>query len=117
MLVAMTTQQCENGIIAMPYFLGCYTVVSDTVSPEVKYLGMSGRKLKFIIRDELTGIAAYRGEVNGKWGLFEYDAKNDQLTCRVDEPVFVRGRNEVRVMVCDKAGNVTEKQIVFQLGK
>ena len=116
-LVAMTTQQCENGIIAMPYFLGCYTVVSDTVSPEVKYLGMSGRKLKFIIRDELTGIAAYRGEVNGKWGLFEYDAKNDQLTCRVDEPVFVRGRNEVRVMVCDKAGNVTEKQIVFQLGK
>lgn len=117
MLAAMPTRHDENGISAAPGFIGRYTVVADTVPPVVKYLGVSDRKLKFTIRDELSGIAAYRGEVNGRWGLFEYDAKNDLLTCRVNEPVFTGGRNEVRLVVRDKAGNVTEKQVVFQSGK
>ncbi len=116
-LVAMPTRHDGEGVSATPGLIGRYTVVSDTVAPVVKYIGASGGRLRFTIRDELSGIAAYRGEVNGKWGLFEYDAKNDLLTCRVSEPVFVRGRNEVRLVVRDKVGNVTEKQLVFPSGK
>ena len=116
-LAALATQLDENGIFAASVFLGRYTVVSDTIAPEVKYIGVSGGKLKFVVRDELSGIAVYRGEVNGKWGLFEYDAKNDLLVCPINEPVFVKGRNEVRLVVRDKVGNITEKNIIFQSGK
>lgn len=116
-LVPMITWYDGKGIFAYTDIMGCYTVVSDTVAPVVQYLGVSGGKLKFIIRDELSGIASFRGEVNGKWGLFEYDAKNDLLTCRVSEPVFIRGRNDVSLVVRDNVGNVTEKRIVFQSGK
>lgn len=116
-LAAMPTRRDENGVSATCGFIGRYTVVPDTVAPMVKYVGVSGRKLKFVIRDDLSGIASYRGEINGNWGLFEYDAKNDLLTCQTNEPVFVGGRNEVKLVVRDRAGNVTEKQIVFQSGK
>ncbi len=116
-LVALPTCYGENGLSAISGYIGSYAVVSDTVAPVVKYIGMASGMLKFVIQDQLSGIATYRGEVNGKWGLFEYDAKNDLLTCRVNEPVFVRGRNEVRLVVKDKVGNITEKQIVLQLGK
>lgn len=116
-LLALATQAGPQGMFAYTNVLGSFTVAIDTIAPEVQYLGVSGGKVKFIIRDNLSGIAEYRGEVNGKWGLFEYDAKNDLLTCRNSEPVFVRGRNEVKLVVRDKAGNVTEKQIVFQTGK
>lgn len=116
-LVAMPTFRDKNGVFTTSAFIGSYTVVLDTVAPIVRYVGIAGGKLKFIIQDELSGIEAYRGEVNGKWGLFEYDAKNDLLTCQVSEPVFVRGRNEITLVVKDKVGNITEKQIVFQLGK
>lgn len=116
-LVALPTRQGEKGIFAYTGILGCYTVVRDTVAPEVHYQGISGGKMRFTIRDYLAGIAQYRGEVNGMWGLFEYDAKNDLLSCRLSEPVFVRGANEVKLLVCDKAGNVTVKQVWVQTGK
>lgn len=116
-LTALATCRDEKGLFAYTGFMGQFTVEKDTAAPEIEYKGISDGKLHFMIRDELSGIAAYRGEVARKWVLFEYDAKNDLLVCSVDEPVFVRGQNEIKLLVRDKAGNIAEKQIVFRKGK
>ena len=35
--------------------------------------------IQFNIYDELSGIKEYRGEINGKWILMEYDFKTNSL--------------------------------------
>lgn len=57
--------------------------------------------------DDLSGIASYRVEVNGKWCLFTYDAKNRLLEGSLNEPVFVKGKNKLVLKVEDGVKNVT----------
>lgn len=97
---------------AIGYF-SRYRVVEDTVPPSVVFLGVtSGRRVAFKIRDELSGIGQYRGEVNGEWCLFAYDAKNDLFSCSLEEPVFKSGETHVvKVVVCDRTGNVQERVV------
>lgn len=97
---------------AIGYF-SRYRVVEDTVPPSVVFLGVtSGRRVAFKIRDDLSGIGQYRGEVNGEWCLFAYDAKNDLFSCSLEEPVFKSGETHVvKVVVCDRTGNVQERVV------
>lgn len=92
-------------------YLSRYRVVEDTIPPTVTFLGKTaGRRLSFKIKDELSGIGQYRGEVNGKWCLFVYDAKSDLFSCSLDEPVFREGETHaVKVQVCDRVGNWYER--------
>ena len=65
--------------------------------------------LKFKIKDDFSGIATYRGEVNGRWCLFSYDPRYNLMRCSLKEPVFVSGQvNEVKVIVEDRVGNKNE---------
>lgn len=114
MLDALDTKLGEEGMFAYTSCWGRYTYAVDTVAPEIKYLGVSGGMLKFTVRDNLSGIKAYRGEVNGKWCLFEYDAKSNLLTCRLREPAFVKGQNEIELSVWDRAGNEAKKRVACQ---
>lgn len=116
-LYPVKTWQTADGLAASVGYLSRYTVVADSVPPTVTYLGVSpDRLVKFRIRDNLTGIAEYRGEVNGVWCLFVYDAKSDLFYCDLNEPVFVKGStNRVKVRVTDGVGNV--KEIVVNVKK
>lgn len=91
-------------------YLNRYTLEEDHDAPKIAYLGkFPDRTLRFKIKDELSGIAAYRGEVDGKWCLFSYDPRVDLLQCSLAEPVFEPGRvHEVKITVEDKTGNVEE---------
>lgn len=113
---ARTTFRDSSGIYCFINQLSGYTVVEDHVAPVISYLGVSpDRKMKFKIKDQLSGVATYRGEVNGKWCLFVYDAKSDLLYASLDEPVFSRGRqNDVRLMVEDAVGNRTEVRVTVK---
>ena len=65
--------------------------------------------LKFKIKDDFSGIATYRGEVNGRWCLFSYDPRYNLMRCSLKEPVFVSGQvNEVKIIVEDRVGNKNE---------
>jgi hypothetical protein len=90
---------------------GEYFVTIDTIPPAVKPYNPSSFKtlkdkdlIKFKIEDELSGIKSYRGTINGKWVLMEYDAKNDLLFYYVDRHVE-KGENNFELKVTDNKAN------------
>lgn len=105
---ALKTRWTEEGLEAFPRVLGEYTVCQDTVAPVIFYMGKVGQKIRFRMVDDLSGISSYRVEVNGKWCLFTYDAKNRLLEGDVNEPVFKAGKNRLVLKVTDAVGNISE---------
>ena len=103
---ALKTRWSEEGLEAFPRVLGEYTVRQDTVAPVILYMGKVGLKIRFRMVDDLSGISSYRVEVNGKWCLFTYDAKNRLLECNINEPVFVKGKNRLVLKVEDAVKNI-----------
>lgn len=104
------TVRTANGLEAQIGWLGRYTVCEDRQAPELVYWGkFPDRTLRFRTGDDFSGLARWRGEVNGKWCLFAYDPRVNVLQCSLDEPLFLPGQlNEVRVCVEDQAGNKRE---------
>jgi hypothetical protein len=90
---------------------GDYSVTVDTIPPKITainpetFKNLAGqKKIKFTIKDELSGIASYRGTLNGKWILMEYDAKIDLLFYTIDEHLLA-GENSFSLEVKDGKGN------------
>ncbi|MCK9400489.1 MAG: M23 family metallopeptidase [Bacteroidales bacterium] len=90
---------------------GNYSVSVDTMPPKINpvqaetFKNLTGqKKIKFIISDEMSGISTYRGTLNGKWVLMEYDAKNDLLFYTIDEQLL-KGENNMKLEVVDMKNN------------
>ncbi|KAF5047453.1 hypothetical protein DSECCO2_460350 [anaerobic digester metagenome] len=90
---------------------GRFTVMADTVAPVIKPLNISNNKnigtqqsIRMSISDNLSGIKSYRGTLNGKWILMDYDPKNKLLEYRFDE-LLNQGVNRFFLEVTDDAGN------------
>jgi len=90
---------------------GNYSISIDTIPPDIKalqpetFVKMAGqKKLKLSISDNMSGIATYRGMLNGKWVLMEYDAKNNILFYTIDENL-APGRNTFSLEVKDEKNN------------
>jgi len=93
---------------------GDYSVMVDTQPPRITPVGFSAdmrRKtmISLRIRDNFgSGGSAdgmsYRGMIDGKWVLFEYDRKSARLTYTFDEHVGV-GQHKVVMKVKDDLGN------------
>jgi hypothetical protein len=90
---------------------GNYAVAVDTIPPKIRPVNAESFKnlagataVKFTISDELSGIASYRGTLNGKWILMDYDAKNDLLIYTIDERLLA-GQNAFELKVTDAKGN------------
>ena len=65
---------------------GNFCIVADTTNPEIKGVNIfPGKKfntqttIKLTIKDKESGIKSYRGEIDGKWILMEYDHKRSLL--------------------------------------
>ncbi|WP_010662780.1 M23 family metallopeptidase [Marinilabilia salmonicolor] len=93
---------------------GDFLLVRDSVAP-LLYLknppvqNKYSNREKMVVRmeDDFSGIAQFAGYINDQWVLFEYDAKNNQLTCFFDKvPFLVKGNHSLRIEVADNAGNV-----------
>jgi hypothetical protein len=106
----------ENGFVeARIRDFGDYMVTLDTVAPEITALknaslkNIAGKtRVGFKIKDELSGIREYRGELNGSWILMEYDAKNDLLYYDIDERLNKGVVNSFTLLVTDMKGNESE---------
>ncbi len=90
---------------------GKFTVVLDTRPPIITPVNISQHKnvqkqrtIRMKISDDLSGIDTYRGTLNGKWILMDYDAKNRLLEYSFDHRLRP-GRNEFRLVVTDAVGN------------
>jgi hypothetical protein len=102
----------ENGyIVTQIREFGNYTVAVDTVPPQIRPVNVAPDKnvakqkdLSFRISDNLSGIRSYRGTLNGKWILMDYDAKSGRLVYSFDDRIR-SGKNAFKLVVRDAVGN------------
>ena len=99
--------------------LGTYTVAVDTVPPVLTPVGQArwGRtgRIVFRAKDVQTGIASYRGTIDGRYALFgKPNSIKGELVCRLDPRRMKKGGSHVLVMsVTDGCGNVTVQEYRF----
>lgn len=83
----------ENGwVVSQLRSFGTYSIMLDTTAPSIKPINISPGKniakqkdIRIKISDNLSGIAKYKGKLNNKWILMEYDPKNNLLTYAFDD--------------------------------
>ncbi len=104
-----------QGMTAEIKDFGKYFVMRDTTAPTVKPMNFdkngkvdsvftSMKWIQFKIGDNLSGIKTYRGTIDGKWVLFEYEPKKDRLQYTFDEHCG-KGKHELVMVVTDAVGN------------
>lgn len=107
-----------KGMTAEIKDFGKYFVMRDTTAPTVKPMNFdakgktdtvftSMKSIQFKIGDNLSGVATYRGTIDGKWVLFEYEPKKDRLMYTFDEHVS-NGKHDLVMVVTDAVGNQTK---------
>ncbi len=89
--------------------LGSYAIALDTIAPTIKPLNLkqwSNGTIYLKITDKESGLKSYRGEIDGKFVLFEWDGKTGRITYRLESDRVKRGgKHELRVSVIDACGN------------
>jgi len=105
------------------YLLGSFSVAIDNIPPIISPLSIKDKKMltdpkqvQFHIADDLSGIKSYRGEIDGKWVLFEYDEKTGTLTHSFDQKRMQMGKSHLlRLVVTDNKENRSEyKAIIYK---
>ena len=110
----------NNGYMTVhPKSFGRYAIMIDLYRPVIKpvniYRGkdMSHDKdIAFEVTDNLSGIKYYRGTVDGKWILMEFNPKNNYVYYTFDEHVG-KGLHHLRLAVSDEVGNTTVYETEF----
>jgi hypothetical protein len=93
-----------NGITTNTKNLGKFRIYSDTEAPTIKPLIKNKEVVAFRVRDDLSGIASFRLEINGKFVLLKYEHKKALLWSeKLDKKVPLSG--EVVLKVKDQVGN------------
>ncbi|WP_017731646.1 M23 family metallopeptidase [Nafulsella turpanensis] len=84
--------------------LGEYTLLTDSVAPEIRPVRVNSNSLSFKIWDELSGIGSFEAFVDGEWVLMNYDHKRQVIWSeKLDPKKAFKGPVELRVT--DLAGN------------
>ncbi len=101
---------------------GKFSIGIDTIPPVINTNGFKSgiditgrRELRFIISDDFSGIKNYEAFIDGKWALFEYDAKNNLITHRLDSGRTTKGSDHtLLIRVTDNRNNVSEFSADFR---
>jgi hypothetical protein len=117
-----------GGYIDGSYFViktrvcGEYFLTRDTVLPDVilrnppHQMNYQGRKEIVVkVKDDFSGIESYEGRIDGKWALFEYDIKNEEIICILDQvPFLKKGKHELVITAADGVGNTNTLRTNFR---
>ncbi len=83
---------------------GKYTLITDEDPPSIRPARVGSDRLRFTIKDELSGIKEYNLYVNGEWVLMHYDYKRDLIwSDKLDDSKPFAG--ELKLVVTDNVGN------------
>ena len=100
--------------------LGTFYIKNDSIPPIIKNSNFKNEEwisnknyLKLKILDKETGIKKYRGTINGKWVLFEYEYKRDEIFYEFDKYYVNKLKNEVEITVEDMVGNISIYKSIF----
>jgi murein DD-endopeptidase MepM/ murein hydrolase activator NlpD len=106
----------ENGyLVAHTKSFGVYAIGIDNTPPKIKPVNISSSKnmkseknICIKTDDDISGIAHYRGTIDNKWVLFEYDLKSDLLCYTFDSARFIPNnkKHKLKLVVTDKRGNI-----------
>ncbi len=116
-----TTYRKDQRLTTGTRTFGTYSLAKDTQPPSVKPINFSdgqwisnNETLKLRISDDLSGINSFRGTINGKFILMEYEYKNNTLTYDFSDNVITdTADNELKVIVTDNVGNTTTYNATF----
>ncbi|WP_026903958.1 M23 family metallopeptidase [Pedobacter glucosidilyticus] len=112
--------ELTNGYIrAYPKSFGKYYLKVDSIAPNVTpinivdHANLSLQKaISFKIGDNLSGIKEFKGYINGKWILMEYDYKRGLLWHNFDERTGF-GKHTFTLVVSDMKKNTKTIQLNF----
>jgi len=100
--------------------LGNFTLLKDTIKPTISLLYFKDKQwltnyktLKVKISDTDSGIKSYRGEIDGKWILMEYNVKKGVLTYNFSDKRFSKAKHLLKVIVTDNVGNTNTINATF----
>jgi hypothetical protein len=97
--------------------LGIYAVARDTVPPVITPVNpdkwRERKRMAVRITDSLSGISTYRGEIDGKYALFEFDGKYALLSYTFDSERLHPGHHHLKLTVTDRCGNRSEYEHSF----
>jgi hypothetical protein len=101
--------------------LGSFAVTVDTIAPTITPVNIQNNnaltnqnKISFKIHDDFSGISTYRGEIDGEWVLFEYDAKNSLIEYYFDASRIEFGKNHhLKLTVSDVKKNTSTYEASF----
>jgi hypothetical protein len=92
--------------------LGRFSIEIDitppSIVPQQEAKWEVNQRIVFKISDDLSGIKSFRGTLDGRFVLFEYDAKINLLYCVFDPKRMKRGAQMLLLEVEDGAGNRAE---------
>jgi hypothetical protein len=101
-------------------FFGKYSLAIDTIKPIIKPVNIGSNKdlstyntFSIKISDELSGINKYKGKIDGKWILMEYDTKSKTLTYRFDNNRVLKGPHHFSLTIEDAKGNENNYEVDF----
>ncbi len=103
----------DSTVVIKTRDFGSYLVVMDTIAPSIlpnnfrRNSDLSGKKsLRFTVRDDFSGISTYKGYIDGKWALFEYDPKYDRISYTLDKDrIGSNKEHELVLTVSDMKNN------------
>ncbi len=95
-----------------------YAISADTIAPVITPVEptswVSQKRIRIRLTDNKSGIASFRGEINGEYVLFTHDVKSSVYTYRFDDSRLTRGQEQVFTFTAvDGAGNSNEYQYSF----
>lgn len=102
----------QNGSIrASIKDFGTYTVLTDATPPKITPVNsenaVKNRLFRIRIADDASGVASWKGTIDGKWVLFTFNANNGELRYAFDT-TRLKGNNGNHVLelkVTDACGN------------
>ena len=111
----------NDNLIADIKLLGDYMIKVDSIPPSINLIDLedsqwiSNRdKLQIKINDKNSGISSYRGTLNDKWILLEYNPMKGILTYDFDDNINnSEPKNILKVNVKDNVGNTKHLEKVF----
>ncbi len=107
-----STKRKEHKLYTLSKTLGTYTLAYDTIKPKIRPFNFKNKQwltkfryLKLKVSDNLSGVNYYRGEIDGKWILLEYDAKKGLLTYDFNDAKLIGKEHSLKVIVMDNVKN------------
>ena len=99
--------------------MGCYEVAVDTVSPLLlpvdKEKWSTRGRVTFSLKENETSLKSFKGTLDGKFILFEYNSKRKEFTLDLKKKKVQKGAHRLRLVAIDYCGNeaVYESEIKY----